>query len=98
MNSVAVAKPVSGRGPAIVGRLGGPGHGAVEHQSAHTIGVCGREQHAHRPTLGNPEERRPLRPRGVHHCPNVVDPLLEGRHLADRVREPGAALVEDDQA
>jgi hypothetical protein len=60
--------------------------------------VCGGEQHAHRPALGDPEQRRPFGSRGVHHRPDIVDPLLEGRHLADGIGEPGAALVEDDQA
>ena len=57
-----------------------------------------REQDAHRPALGDPEERRPLGPRGVHDRPDVVDPQLQGRHLGDGVGQPVAALVEDDQA
>jgi hypothetical protein len=60
--------------------------------------VRGSEQRAHRPALRDPEERRAFAPRGIHHGPHIVDPLLEGRHLADRVGEAGAALVEDDQA
>ena len=93
-----LAKRLRGRGPGIVGRLGGAPHRAVEHQSSHALGVSGREQDAHRPALGDPEKGRPLGPRGVHDRPDVVDPQLERRHLGDGVRQPGAALVEDDQA
>ena len=57
-----------------------------------------REQDAHRTALGDPEERRPLGAGGVHHRPHVVDPLLQGRHLGDRVGQSVAALVEEDQA
>ena len=93
-----LAKRLSGRGPRVVGRLGRAPHRAVEHQRGDALGVGGREQDAHRPALGDPEQGRPLGPGGVHDRPDVVDPLLEGRHLGDRVGQPGAALVEEDQA
>ncbi len=93
-----LAKRLRGRGPGVVRRLRGAPHGAVEHQSGHALGMSGREQDAHRPALGDPEQGRPLGPGGVHDRPDVVDPLLERRHLGDGVGQPGAALVEDDQA
>jgi len=70
----------------------------VQHQSGHAIGVSRCEKGAHGPALGDPEERRPLGPGGIHHRSDVVDPLLECRHLGDGVGEPGAALVEKDEA
>ena len=93
-----LAKRLCGRGPGVVGRLGGAPHGAVEHQRRDALGVGGREQDAHRAALGDPEERRPLGSGGVHDSPDVVAPLLEGGRLDDRVGQPAAALVEDDQA
>ena len=92
------AKRLRGRSPRVVRRLGGASHSAVQHQSGHAIGVSRCEKGAHGPALGDPEERRPLGPGGIHHRSDVVDPLLECRHLGDGVGEPGAALVEKDEA
>ena len=93
-----LAQRLRGRGPRVVGRLGRAPHRAVEDQRGHALRVGGREQDAHRPALGDPEQRRALGSGGVHDRPHVVDPLLESRRLRDRVGQPGAALVEDDQA
>ena len=110
-HSLCVLSPVGGdelgggfaqrlrrRGPGVVRCLGGSTHRAVEHESSHTIGVRGREHHAHRTALGDAEKGRSLGCSGIHDRPNVVDSLLEGRHLGNGVGQPGPALVEDDQA
>ena len=93
-----LAQRLGRRGPRVVRRLRRATHRAVEHQGARPIGVGRREQDAHRPALGDPEERRPLGARSVHDRSHVVRPLLERLHPRDRVGQPGAALVEEDQA
>jgi hypothetical protein len=62
--------------------------------------VCRREQDAHVPALGVPEQRRPLGTDRVHHRTEVVHPLFEHRHLVERHRvgQPGSTLVEEDQS
>ena len=59
--------------------------------------IGGGEQDAHRPALREPEQRGALGAGGVHHGADVVHALLERRRSGDRVGEPGAALVEQDQ-
>ena len=53
-----LAKCLRGRGPGVVGRLGGAPHGAVEHQRADAIGVSGREQDAPFDALGRAQHFR----------------------------------------
>ena len=91
-------KRISGRRPGVVGRLGGASHCSVENESAHPVGVSSCRQNAHRPALRDPEQGGPLGARGVHDRPDVVAALLERRNLGDGIGQPGAALVEDDQA
>ena len=98
MNSAADSRSASAAPPGVVGHFGGAPHGAVEHQGRYALGMGGREEDAHRATLGDPEEGRPLRAGGVHDRPDVVDPQLQGRRLGDGIGQPGAALVEDDQS
>jgi hypothetical protein len=71
---------------------------AVEHQGGGPFRIGGGEQHAHRTTFGHADDGGPLGPYGVEDGPYIVHPLLEGGHLWHPVREPGAALVEQDQA
>lgn len=55
------------------------------------------EQRRKTATLGQAEERRPLRTDRVKHREHVVDLLFEGRKVRRSVRKPRAAHVEDDQ-
>ena len=73
--------------------------GAVEHQRDRPLGVRRGEQHRHRAALRDPEHHRTLRSRRVHHGAHVVHPRLHRWQLGlgDPVREPHAALVEQDQ-
>ena len=84
--------------PRIVGRVRGAGQAAVAHERLHAARVCGGEQDAHRGALGDAEQGGPLRAGRVHHGAHVVHALLERRRLRDRVRQPGPATVEVDDA
>jgi hypothetical protein len=87
-----------GRGAeGVVGRPRPPGVAPDGDQRARPHGMGRREERAHRPALGVPEERRPLGADGVHHRPDVVHPGLEVRQVGHAIREPGAPLVEEDQ-
>ena len=61
-------------------------------------GVGRREQRGHRAALAHAEHRGALGADGVEHRAHVVHALLERRDPGDAVRQPGAALVEQDQA
>ena len=91
------ATSAGGRPFGIVGGLEPPRACAVEDQADAALGVGGREQRRHRTALGRAEQDRALGADGVHHRQHVVHPLLERLRGRDRVRQPAAALVEDDQ-
>jgi hypothetical protein len=76
-----------------------PGERAVQDERGRAFRVGGGEERAHRSSFGDPQQRRPLRPRGVHYRANVVHPLLEDRQLVHGhpVGETGPTLVEHDQ-
>jgi hypothetical protein len=57
----------------------------------------GGKQNRHRPSLGDPEDRRSLAARRVHHGLHVVHRLLQRRRPAEPIGEALPALVEDDQ-
>jgi hypothetical protein len=59
--------------------------------------VGGGEEHRHRASLGDPEDRRALAAGGVHHRLQVVHRLLQGRRPPGPVGEALLALVEDDE-
>jgi hypothetical protein len=84
--------------PRVVAVLGELGQGRVERERRRPLGVRRGEEQTQRPAVRDAEEGRLLRVDGVHHGTHVVHPLLEGWHALHRVRKPGAALVEDDQA
>ena len=72
---------------------------AHEHQSVRAIRVCRRENHGHAAALRVAEQRRRLGSRSVHDGANVVHTRLDGRKVMERhlIRQPGPALVEQDQ-
>ena len=78
----------------VVGR--GARHAAVADERLRAVRIRGREQDAHRDALRDPEQRRPLRARGVHHGTYVVHALLERRRLRHRIRQSRAPPVEVD--
>src|SRR5260370_5665199 len=94
-----VMMPLDSRRPRIVGRPDPLGISAVQHECRHAIGVGGGEQDAHRAPFGDTEQGGPLRARGVQHGSQIVHALLECWELVhwDSIREPGAALVKEDQ-
>src|SRR4051812_39905702 len=71
---------------------------AVEDQSKRAVWIRCRVEGCHRRTLRNAQDYGALRAGGVHHGADVVGSLLERGDLLDAVGEPGAALVEEDQA
>ena len=71
--------------------------GAQRHQRQRAVRVRGREQRAHRPALGHADHGRALGAGGVHHRAHVVHALLQRRDPQHPVRQPGPALVEQDQ-
>ena len=89
-----------GRAPRVVGRERHAGGGVPEHERPAPLGVRRRELHRETAAVVEAEDRRLLDPGGVHHRDHVGDlgvvvGEVAGRH---RIREPGAAPVEDDQA
>ncbi len=76
-----------------------PAIGAVRAPRDRPLGVRRGEQHRHRAALRDPEHHRTLRSRRVHHGAHVVHPCLHRWQLGlgDPIREPHAALVEQDQ-
>ncbi len=88
-----------GLAPRVVGRAL-PARVAPVHDERHRpVGVGGGEQGAHRPALGDAEERRALRADGVQHRADVVHPQLERRQLpvGNAIGQTRASLVEQDQ-
>ena len=88
------------RRPRVVAAPDALGEAAERAQRVRPLRVRRREQDAHVAALRGAEHRRSLRADRVHHGSHVVHPLLERRQvtLRDRIRHPGAALVEEDEA
>ena len=61
--------------------------------------ISGREEGRHRAALGNAAQGGPLRSDRVHHRPDIVHPLLQGRQAIERnaIGETGAAFVEENE-
>jgi len=76
-----------------------PGAGVDEDQRRRPFAVGRGEEHGHLTAVGVPEERRPLRARGIHDRADVVRPLLQRRHRGQRhrVRDARPALVEAEE-
>ena len=84
--------------PWVIRQLGAEaGHGAVQRERLDTLRIGGREQDAHRASLGDAEKRRAIDSDGIHHGLQVIHPLVKGRHVSRRIRKSGAALVPHDQ-
>jgi hypothetical protein len=71
---------------------------AVEDELRRTVRMRGREQGGEWPALRHAEQHRLTRPRGVHHRLDVLHPLIESGRVGRGIREPGTALVEEDDA
>jgi hypothetical protein len=88
------------RAPRVVlGPHAGLGDGAVEHQRLDALGMRRREDRRDRAAVPLSDDDRPRAAGRVEDRADVVHALLEGRHRIgrDRVGQPDAALVEDDQ-
>jgi hypothetical protein len=59
--------------------------------------MLGGERDAQRAALGHSQQVRPLDADRVHHRPDVIDSLGQGGRAFHRIREPGAAFIEQDQ-
>ena len=81
----------------MVFRIGRARHPPVQDQRVDSLGMGGREQDGERNPFGKADESGPLDTRRVHHGADVIHPLLERRHLGDRVRQTGPSLVEEGQ-
>ena len=73
-------------------------HTVVEDQGGSALGMAGREERGECGAFGEAEQGCALAAHGVHHGADVVHSLFEHRSPLDRVREPAAALVEEDEA
>ncbi|HEX3686397.1 MAG TPA: hypothetical protein VHU60_02335 [Gaiellaceae bacterium] len=69
---------------------------AEQQQRLRSLRVRRGEQHRHRAAFGDADQRRLLGAGGVQHSAHVLHPLLQ-RADPDPLREPHAALVEQDQ-
>src|SRR3989442_2780118 len=70
----------------------------VEDERPDALGIGRREEHGEGPTLGEPHDGRPLRARCLQDRAEIVHALLERRVADIAIREPRAALVEEDHA
>jgi hypothetical protein len=68
-----------------------------QNERPRPFGVRRRVENGHRATVVGSEKHGAGRPDGVEYGADVVHPRLERRKLSAQVREPGAALVEEDQ-
>jgi len=75
-----------------------PGVTGIQHQLVDPFRITRGEDRRHRPSLGEPEQRRPLDLGSVEDGANVVDPLIHRHRHHHAVRHPGAPLVESDQS
>ena len=75
-----------------------PREGAPQNKGRRPFRIGRREQHAHRRPLREAHECSTLRPRRIHHRPDVVHPRLQGRRACDPVRHARAPLVKNDQS
>jgi hypothetical protein len=60
----------------------------VQDEGRGPLRVGGGEQHAHRPTLGDPEQGGALRPCRVHDRPQIVGPLVQRGDALDGSESP----------
>jgi len=67
----------------------------VENEPRDSLWMRGGQRQGQLTAFRPAVDRRAIRRRRIHHRQHVIDPLLE-RLVADTIREPLAALVEDD--
>ena len=82
----------------VAGIVGKSGETPEEDDVRDALGVGGGEQNAHRATLGESKEHRPLRADIVHDRADVVHPFLERSDAVGSIGEALASLVERDDA
>ena len=93
----AASRPARPAPDRVVGRPAAARVGAHRDQRRRPLGIRGGEQRAPSARPRRRRSRRALGADGVHHRAHVVHPLLERRDPVHPVRQPGAALVEQDQ-
>lgn len=76
----------------------GAGVAVAEHEAIDATGMKRREELSHQPSLGEAHQRGSLELGCVHDSEDVLASLLEGRWLAELIRQPNAALVERGHA
>jgi hypothetical protein len=71
-----------------------------EDEARCSLWVSRGKQHAERASAAHADENRLLRTSLVHDDADVVEPLLERRHLIrwDRIGDAGSALIKRDQS
>ena len=73
------------------------GIAGVKRQRPGALGIGGGKQHAHRPTLGDAEQRGAFGAHCIHDRADIVHALFEMSDADMPVGEAGAAFVEQDQ-
>ena len=86
-------KAVRGQNPGVE-----VGVGAIQDQRLGSFGVGRSKEHAHCATFRDAEEGCSLAAHCVHDGSDIVHAFFEGRQGPEAVREPGPALVEQDEA
>src|SRR5829696_6943965 len=72
--------------------------GRVENQRSCALGIRGREQRAHLPTVAGAEEHRLIRTDRVEHRANVLHVRLKRGPRPRPIRCTDAAPIEEDQS
>ena len=84
--------------PGMIGRGDPASLGAPYQKRIHTLRVSGCEKTCHRAAFGNAENVGAFDADIIHHCPNVISPLLQRRHFHRSIGKARAALVEANKA
>jgi hypothetical protein len=91
--------PLRRRTPSVVAGPQTPRVPADQDQRRRSLRVRPGEQDTQGRSFRDAQERRPFRAHGITHRAQIIHAGLESRELVlrDPIREPGAALVEEDQ-
>jgi ATP-dependent DNA helicase RecQ len=81
----------------VVGGREPPGGGGPQDQPADPLRVSSREQDAHRRAFGVAEQHGTLRPGRAHDGTDIGHAFAERKISHGTVRQPGVALVEEDE-
>ena len=72
--------------------------GAVKNQRPRSLRSCCREEDGGRAAIARPEKHRSFEAGGVHDSLDLGRPIVQRANMRDRVRQPGAGLVEQKDA